>query len=260
MRPLLVPAPPANLVWLDEVESTNAMAAGLLTEWMADEGEEPFPDTVIVARQQTAGQGRGSHRWESPPGGLYASWAAAIPGDRLAVLPLAAGVSLAEAVEDVVPDCSVGLKWPNDLQVEGGKLGGILCQARSRGETGYVVVGVGVNVQTVPALPEGARGSVTALRALGLEDGAEDALWKLLAGFLARIRKALDDPAASQSRWAARSLHRPGEMLRIRSGAEIVVGAYVGFGPAGELQLDVDGSRRDFPAGELVDPLPDSGG
>ena len=69
------------------------------------------------------------------------------------MLPLAVGVSLAEAVEELVPTACVGLKWPNDLVVGGRKLGGVLCASRSNGEAAWVPVGFGINVGADPVLP-----------------------------------------------------------------------------------------------------------
>jgi BirA family transcriptional regulator, biotin operon repressor / biotin---[acetyl-CoA-carboxylase] ligase len=94
--------------------------------------------TVVVAEHQTAGRGRLGRRWEAPPGSaLLASWV--MPVHDLA--PLAAGVAAARACGD-----AVRLKWPNDLLLEGRKLGGILVE-----RTGHkCVVGTGINLHWAP--------------------------------------------------------------------------------------------------------------
>ena len=99
----------------------------------------PLPaGTVVVAEHQTAGRGRLGRRWETPPGSaLLASWV--MPFHELA--PLAAGVASAQA-------CGPGvrLKWPNDLLLDGRKLGGILVE-----RTGHkCVVGTGINLHWAP--------------------------------------------------------------------------------------------------------------
>jgi BirA family biotin operon repressor/biotin-[acetyl-CoA-carboxylase] ligase len=94
--------------------------------------------TVVVAEHQTAGRGRLGRRWEAPPGcALLASWV--MPAHELA--PFAAGVAAAIACGD-----EVRLKWPNDLLLEGRKLGGILVE-----RTGHkCVVGTGINLRWAP--------------------------------------------------------------------------------------------------------------
>jgi biotin-(acetyl-CoA carboxylase) ligase len=52
--------------------------------------------------------------------------------------------------------------------------------------------------------------------------------------------------------WVARSVHRPGELMRVRSGAEVLSGRFAGFGDDGRLLLEVDGARREFLAAELI--------
>ncbi len=255
MNPAIVPALEVNIVWLSEVDSTNAAAARLVAGWAADE-DALLSDTVIVADVQTAGRGCNAHTWDSPAGGLYATWLGWLSPAQLGWLPIAAGVSLAAAVEDAVPAIRVGLKWPNDLLVDGKKIGGLLCQSRTRSDAAWAAVGCGVNVGVTPALTNGGAATATCLRELGLADVVERALWVVIAGFVSRLRPALGSPAGLRDAWLGRAVHRRGDALRIRSGDEVVIGAYAGMAPEGQLELDVDGKRRCFAAGELVGELP----
>ena len=94
--------------------------------------------SIVVADHQTAGRGRSSHRWEAPPGAaLLVSFV--LPPNRL--LSLAAGVAAAEA-------CGRGvrLKWPNDLLLEGRKVGGILVEASQA----RAICGIGINLTWAP--------------------------------------------------------------------------------------------------------------
>jgi BirA family transcriptional regulator, biotin operon repressor / biotin---[acetyl-CoA-carboxylase] ligase len=94
--------------------------------------------SVVVADHQTAGRGRLSHRWETPPGtALLVSFV--LRPDPL--LSLAAGVAAAEA-------CGRGvrLKWPNDLLLEGRKVGGILVEATPS----KAICGIGINLTWAP--------------------------------------------------------------------------------------------------------------
>jgi BirA family biotin operon repressor/biotin-[acetyl-CoA-carboxylase] ligase len=94
--------------------------------------------SVVVADHQTAGRGRSSHAWEAPPGtALLVSFV--LPPNPL--LSLAAGVAAAEA-------CGRGvrLKWPNDLLLDGRKVGGILVEA----SPARAICGIGINLTSAP--------------------------------------------------------------------------------------------------------------
>lgn len=250
-RHLLDPAPRANLVWFDEVDSTNDLAARLMTAWIESDNAL-LKETLVVAGRQSAGRGRGANRWESPPGGLYATWLAWLPLEALATLPMAVGVALAEAVEALLPRARVGMKWPNDLQVKGRKLGGVLCQSRGHGDAAWVLAGFGVNIAGDPALAKGDPVRPTSLHALGFRGEATAACWQLAGGFLAGIRPLLASPQTAISAWVARSVHRRGDAMELRLGAEVVEGRFAGFAPDGQLELEVRGGVRRFASGELI--------
>jgi BirA family biotin operon repressor/biotin-[acetyl-CoA-carboxylase] ligase len=250
MRLLPEPAP-ANVIWLDEVDSTNAVAERLVAEWLANETER-LSETVIVADRQSAGQGRDGHVWESPAGGLYATWLAWLPLRRLATLPMAAGVTLGAALEELVPGMKVGLKWPNDLQVGGRKLGGVLCESRCSGDSAWVIAGFGVNVESQPVLAPGDPTKPVSLRAVGYTGGAADAVRSLVVAFLSRIHGALDDPAGTARTWVDRTVHRPGEHMHLRLDTGVVEGSFVRLLADGRLELRVGGELRRFPSGELL--------
>ena len=104
------------------------------------------PGQVVLAETQTGGRGRRGKGWLSPPGGnIYLSLTIPGPpgGHGAQVLPLAAGVAFAHALEEF--ELAIGLKWPNDLvSPEGRKVGGILMET-VRGKAIYVL-GVGLNM------------------------------------------------------------------------------------------------------------------
>lgn len=127
------------------VGSTNDRAVEL-----ARKGAPAF--TTVLAEEQTSGRGRGGKGWHSPPAaGLWLSTLLRQDGPVELALPLVVGLAAARAIEAVQPDISVGIKWPNDLFLEGLKVGGILCESMLGPDaTGSVVVGVGLNVRQPP--------------------------------------------------------------------------------------------------------------
>jgi BirA family biotin operon repressor/biotin-[acetyl-CoA-carboxylase] ligase len=248
---VVAPPMPANVIWLDDVDSTNAVADRLAESWLAGE-EDRLPETLLVAQRQSAGRGRGAHEWVSPEGGLYATWLAWIPLPALPKLPMAMGVSLAAAVEELVPTVRIGLKWPNDLLVGDRKLGGVLCSSRTNGEAAWVTAGFGINVATDPVLLPGDQTKAVSLSSLGFAGDVAAGIWSLVAGFLTRIHPALADPQGTRAQWVARSVHRVGELMHVRLHAGSVQGRFVGFGPNGELEIEVAGKRSRYSAGELL--------
>jgi BirA family biotin operon repressor/biotin-[acetyl-CoA-carboxylase] ligase len=102
--------------------------------------------TVVIAAQQTAGRGQWGRQWQSSLGGLYLSLALApnLQASNSAQLTLFSAWGIATALRSYgIP---VSLKWPNDLLLEGCKLGGILTETRvHQGQITKAVVGIGIN-------------------------------------------------------------------------------------------------------------------
>lgn len=101
--------------------------------------------TVVTADEQTAGRGRQGRTWTAPPGKALLYSAIVRPlGARHAMLPLAVPLAVCEAAERLAPGVECGVKWPNDVQVGGRKLAGVLIEARP--QDGWAVIGVGLNL------------------------------------------------------------------------------------------------------------------
>lgn len=128
----------------DQVGSTNAEVLRQIEEGCG----RKLP--ISIADCQTAGRGRRGRSWQSPRGeNLYLSMGLIFHGgfSVLDGLSLVFGVAVAEALEALgVPD--VGLKWPNDIFLPAGKLGGILVELQGELQEGVVrvIVGIGINV------------------------------------------------------------------------------------------------------------------
>ena len=144
--------------WHDRLDSTNLE---LMRRPSLHESEHPLSPVWLMAGEQTAGRGRRGKAWKAQPGhALTASLGCELPPDRLAdvgAVPLVAGIVIAEYLATLGVDVMV--KWPNDLcRVLPGprrtlaKVGGILCEMRTRSQGSRLVIGCGLNLQ---ALPEG---------------------------------------------------------------------------------------------------------
>ena len=93
--------------------------------------------TLVTAREQTAGRGRQGRTWTAPPG--RALLCSLLLRDPPRLVPLAAGVAVAEVVGE-----RAGVKWPNDVLLEGRKVAGILVEGRPQED--WAVLGIGLNV------------------------------------------------------------------------------------------------------------------
>ncbi len=114
-----------DITYLRTVDSTNTVAARAASRGAAD-------GLLVIAEEQTAGRGRLGRRWESPPGvGLWFSLVFRPPDLPLTAmnrLLMLTGCAVAQAIEQVA-HLSAWLKWPNDVLVNGRKVGGLLGQA-----------------------------------------------------------------------------------------------------------------------------------
>jgi BirA family transcriptional regulator, biotin operon repressor / biotin---[acetyl-CoA-carboxylase] ligase len=139
-------------------ETVRGQVRNVETAWMVDSTntvllERPNPPTsagdVFLAEYQTAGRGRRGRSWIAPPGGsicLSLAWTfGEVPRD-LGALGLAIGVCELRALRELGLE-HAQLKWPNDILVDGRKLGGILIELRAETDgPACVIVGIGLNV------------------------------------------------------------------------------------------------------------------
>jgi len=196
--------------------------------------------TLIIAEEQAAGRGRGGKRWQSPP--RRGLWMTLIERPRsgrgLDVLSLRLGLCAAEVLDPFAAG-AVRLKWPNDLQVAGRKLAGILVEARWRDQhVEWVAIGFGLNVAAPDDL-ELATGLVEGTRRIDVLSALVPAL---------RQAAAAEGTFTDQelARYAARDV---GAGRRIRQPAQGVV---VGVSASGELLVDTVAGRVACHGGSLV--------
>ena len=211
---------------------------------------------LLLADEQTAGRGRRGRRWHSAPGaGLTFSLAATLrrPLRELAALSLVAGVAVARALH-ALGVARVALKWPNDIVVDGAKLGGILVETKSNGGGAIkAVIGIGINLRGAAELRVRVRRDVAALEQfIAVPDPAVvasaigDALLESLAAFEAR---GLD---AVRAEWEKLDAHA-GQKLRVRlADGRVLTGVASGLEPDGALRLSTRGGVRAVRSGRVM--------
>lgn len=258
----------AGTIQYRAVGSTQETARGLLRRLLEEEWVRRT--LVVVAREQTAGRGRGGRSWASPvDGGLYMTliWplegeddgGRARRGSPLQKLPLQCAVALARALTPILAEAP-RLKWPNDLLVGGRKLAGILIETADPGD-GHdggrtVLIGIGVN-RTLGAeeLP------VPEATSIALVNGAElpmPSAAELLHRVASELVEELSEGrplSAIVAEYRARLVHRSGDRLIWRGSDSDVEGRFEGVDDDGCLLLRTGGAAgrvRKVAAGDIV--------
>jgi len=146
LRAALAPDAGASIESLDCVRETASTNRDLLEQGPPGPGMA----RIVTAEYQTAGRGRRGRGWTMPPGAglaLSVSWRFEPRPATLSALSLAVGAAARRAIFDAT-GLDVALKWPNDLFVDGGKLGGILVEISDVADGAcHVVAGIGINVR-----------------------------------------------------------------------------------------------------------------
>lgn len=229
-----------------ECDSTNTV----LTEAVpADDGRVP----VVVCDLQRAGRGRRGRQWQAWPGAsltFSTLWRFPAGAPVPAGLSLVAGVAVATTLEKFGV-AGVELKWPNDIQVHGRKLGGILVELASARQVA-AVVGIGLNL----SLPLGARvPDREDISALDRVLDAPPARERLLAELLLTLRRLFDTYATSgfaafQGAWNQRNAYAD-LPVRLSGEAESIEGVCLGVDVDGALRLQTDAGVRRVLAGDV---------
>jgi BirA family transcriptional regulator, biotin operon repressor / biotin---[acetyl-CoA-carboxylase] ligase len=223
-------------------DSTNARARELAMAGAPD-------GTVVTASEQSAGRGRQGRTWSAPRD--KALLMSAIVRDltrRDALLPLAVPVAVAEAC-DQFAGTRCGIKWPNDIWVDGRKLSGILLEGRP--QEGWAVIGVGLNVGTMrDEFPEELRDTATSL---AIESGSDPGVEPVLDAVLRALELRLAETAETiVAAWRERDVLL-GQPVRWNGGE----GTATGIGEDGSLLVDTDSGRVALDAGEVhLQPTP----
>jgi BirA family biotin operon repressor/biotin-[acetyl-CoA-carboxylase] ligase len=234
-----------------KTDSTNRVALEL--------GHAGEPEgAVVLAEEQTAGRGRAGHSWHSERAtGIYATM---LLRPRLSpvqapLLTMMAGLSAHAAVQSVA-GLSVDLKWPNDLLIQGKKVGGILTEMHAEpAQVRFVIVGIGINVNQ-EKFPAELAASSTSLR---LETGKTQSRLEVLVQFLRQFendyKELLSAGAAGVvKRFEAVSSYARGKRVRVTNGNDTFTGVTDGLEDEGLLRVRRDdGKVSTVIAGEVAE-------
>jgi BirA family biotin operon repressor/biotin-[acetyl-CoA-carboxylase] ligase len=237
-----------KIIRVKSCPSTNDLAKEL-----ALAGKEE--GTVVIAEEQTKGRGMKGRKWHSTrKKGIYLSVILQPPHSNIALLPLVAGLAVADAVFNSV-GMRVKLRWPNDLVWGKKKLGGILCESGFSGsKANYVILGIGLNLNHGrDDFPEEIRDQATSLKLISKEDMDKNFLlgylWPALnywyGGFLREEEEKII------YNFQENSILPLGKEITLVTESGEVPGIYRGIDTQGGLILESRGKRRAFFSAEI---------
>lgn len=247
----------AVVEWHETLPSTNDYALPLAGR---DGLNTPL---LVIAGEQTAGRGRGNNRWWSQEGALTftlviepgAAGTACLRTEHWPRVALIAGVALCEALEGQTPGLMCGLKWPNDVLIEGQKVAGILVEIppAPAGIPRRLVLGMGVNVNnSLAGAPE-----EVATRGISLADAAgrtfevTEILQDWLACFFEGLKALADEDPALPKRWQSRCALR-GRQIELLAANQPKRGLCRGIGNDGALLVETEAGLERLYGGVLV--------
>jgi len=227
-----------DLEFHEEIGSTQTRAKALTAESTAE-----TPQLVLAARQ-TAGRGRGANTWWAGPGAITFSWtidpqAYGVAPSRWASASVAVALGICKELETIVSP--VGLKWPNDVFVQGRKVCGVLVETVAGHGNPRMIIGVGVNVNNTfaNAPPEIANLGTSLIDLVGRPFERTGVLLELLQQIDHELKRlgAADDRQAIE--WNERSLLTDRD-LELETPSGPIAGRCIGVDPEGALLLSDD--------------------
>lgn len=225
-----------HLLTYDVLDSTNEEARRLA-------GGGASHGAVIWTKRQTHGRGRMGREWISPEGNLYVSFLLKPQQmqEKLSELSFVASIACANTIELIVGDArDIHCKWPNDILLSSKKVAGILLESFStedavKGRETWVVVGIGVNVES---FPDHVLFPATSLRAEGVElISAKIVLSRLVYNFMQQYdhwcKKGF---APIRKSWMGHA-YKLGHLLQVAQGDNLCEGIFEGIAEDGAMLL-----------------------
>ena len=238
-----------SVEFFEQVESTNTAALNRLAV------ETDLDNVLVLTGNQTAGRGRGNHRWYAGAGALTFSLIrhfSNLSGNELATLGLATGIGVAEALQQLT-ETPIRLKWPNDIYADGKKLGGILIETH-RAAAQTPVIGIGLNINNAiqqKAPREIADASISLIDLIDTTSNLTDVLIGLLNqldNFYKQLNaKTADIPAF----WNPRCMLKDSEVDFVQGDINYQ-GTCRGVQADGALLLEVNDEIKPFYAGSAI--------
>ena len=236
-----------QIEYYTRLESTNSEAWKIIIEG-AQSG------ALIVTDNQFSGKGRADRKWFAAADKSL-TFSLILLHDLNANLsgwlPILSGLAVQKALLNFNTD--VKLKWPNDLILNGKKVGGILCESKVKGnKLNQAVIGIGLNVnETMDDFDQSLQTSATSMH---IQSNIFFQRERVLAEILNTLEPLIDGLPENiktiQSHWEAACGHL-NETVHFHNGDEMINGIFKSLGETGSAVLEVNGQEKRFYSGEI---------
>ncbi len=240
-----------RIFFFPSLDSTNRKAHDLALEGAPG-------GTLVLAEEQSAGKGRLDRSWSSLPyRGLWFSLLLRpenITPGRMASFTAAAAAVAASGLRGVT-GLPVSVKWPNDLLIDGKKLGGALARLKTQANrVHFMILGMGININhRADDFPAELKEKATSLRIAGKTIYNREAICAMMVNKLeAGYRLFLESGfSAFLELWRELDF-MPGQRITVRHGTQTFHGTATGIDERGALIVrSFSGERKRFPCGEI---------
>jgi BirA family biotin operon repressor/biotin-[acetyl-CoA-carboxylase] ligase len=238
-----------TIEYYTKTESTNNDAWELCDENGKD-------GTAIIAGLQSKGRGRQGKKWHSAPGKGLAFSVLIYPDistENSGLFSIAVAIAIHKALLQY--EIESQLKWPNDILIEGKKLGGILCESRiSKNKVKALVIGIGLNVNESrdDFPPEISAQSTSLFLRKGIPFQRERILASILNELEIVIEALKENQIASVMHdWESACGHL-NKTISIQENDEVKTGIFSGINAQGNARLIIDGKIKTISSGELL--------
>ena len=229
-----------------ECVSTNDLALSRTAD-----GKSP---TLVLTDSQTGGRGRGSNQWWAGDGALTFSLRMLpaefeVAHEKWPLVSLTTAIAVADTLAEFAPNQKIGLKWPNDVFLNGRKICGILVEP-PKGSTSELVIGVGINVaNSLSEAPEEVRAIATSIfDETDTDFSPSDVLLSFLQRFESLICELGSESFNIKDRWQQQCT-LTGHQISLESGDHKIVGLCRGISDAGAINVETEGAVRPWYGG-----------
>lgn len=243
-----------SILLFDSVESTQNLARAAAEEGAAE-------GTLFIAEQQVSGRGRMGRQWVSPRGkGIWMSMVLrpTVPIHFAPQLTLLTAVALCRSLKKLTA-LPIGIKWPNDLLIDGKKISGILLESAAEEERlRYVIAGIGISVNL--ETEDYAEELLDKATSLAIASGQKWDRVDVIADFLKeweQLYNLYQEQGFSSiiTLWEALSVSL-GKKVRLITPQGDMVGVPIGLDESGAIRIrQEDGTEKSVFSAEMGEPL-----
>jgi len=230
-----------HIEYYQRLESTNNEAWELINSGELNHG------TMIITDNQFKGKGRGGNSWfmgQSKGLAMSLIYQKPLPIKDAGLIPIAIGVACAKALEN--RGSTPTLKWPNDILIQGKKVGGILCESKISGESVIsMVIGIGLNInETIQDFPDDLIESATSLNIATGHVHQRELVCAILTTYVERI---LDELSSAPNEWLSYCGHLD-QPVSFMYGTEPKSGIFKNINADGHAEIEIDGNLFVYPS------------